>query len=272
MSRFPIAVLVVAACSGAPTGSTLPASHSALAPVSWWLGDWVSDGGKSHEHWVAAGGSIYGIALHDPTFEVIVVGDGDGTGKPDGVLRLSTMLDGKRATEFRQRAITDGAATFARDDAGVTRTVTYRRIRDGFLESFEGGGSSLSFLWQHVLPTPRSPAIEAADRAFADATAARGADGWAAAFDADGGMMAGDERVEHDGLAAAMAPLLAHGKLTWAPITSGQLGALGYSVGTAAFTAPDGTVAFRSSYVTIWRAQADGSWKVLFDTGRRIQD
>jgi ketosteroid isomerase-like protein len=287
MSRFPIAALAVAtalaACSGtasAPGGHTSPASPShtaelspALAPIAWWLGDWVSDAGTSSEHWVAAGGAIYGIALHKQTFEVIVIDDGDGSGKPDGVLRLYAMLDGKRSTEFRQRTIGDGVATFARQADGVVKTITYRQAKDrsGFVETFEGDGASLEFPWQRLAPAPRAPAIEAADRAFADATAVRGGDGWAAAFDPQGGMMAGDDRVEHDALAAAMAPLLAKGKLTWAPIASGQVGALGYSVGKAAFTGADGTVAFRTSYVTIWRAQADGSWKVLFDTGRRIQ-
>lgn len=282
MSRFSIAALaaatVLAACGGTSSpGSTLPAAlraelSPALAPVAWWLGDWMSDVGESTEHWVAAGGAIYGIALHKQTFEVMVLDDGDGPGKPDGVLRLYAMLDGKRSTEFRQRTIGDGVATFARNADGTVKTITYRRSKDGkgFVESFEGGLTALEFPWQRI-STPRAPAIEAADRAFADATAARGAAGWTEAFDAQGGMMAGDERVEHDGLAAAMEPLLAKGKLTWAPITSGQLGALGYSVGKAAFTTPDGAVAFRTSYVTIWRAQDDGSWKVLFDTGRRIQ-
>jgi len=28
----------------------------------------------------------------------------------------------------------------------------------------------------------------------------------------------------------------------------------------------------RCTYVTIWRRQPDGAWKVLFDTGRTVQD
>jgi len=28
---------------------------------------------------------------------------------------------------------------------------------------------------------------------------------------------------------------------------------------------------WRSTYVTIWRRQPDGAWKVLFDTGRIVQ-
>ena len=29
---------------------------------------------------------------------------------------------------------------------------------------------------------------------------------------------------------------------------------------------------WRSTYVTIWHRQPDGAWKVLFDTGRPVQE
>ena len=68
--------------------------------------------------------------------------------------------------------------------------------------------------------------------------------------------------------ARAMAPLLAKGKLVWAPVASGREGPLGFTVGKATYTGED---SWASSYVTIWRQQPDGSWKVLFDTGRAVQ-
>ncbi|HET9620544.1 MAG TPA: hypothetical protein VFP84_04185 [Kofleriaceae bacterium] len=280
MSRFSIAALAaalaMAACGGAkPPASTLPPAvaaelSAALVRVAWWLGDWTSDGGRSSEHWVAAGGAIYGVALHDKTFEVIVIDDSDAAGKADGALHLYAMLEGKRSTEFRQRTIGDATATFFNNASGEVKTITYQRGADGagYVERFDGAGSTLEFPW-HAAEPARAADLEAADRAFAAATAARGADGWTAAFDPEGGMMAGDERVEHDGVGAAMAPLLSTGTLAWAPIASGRAGALGYTVGKATFTGKDGAVVFRTSYVTIWRQQEDGSWKVLFDTGRR---
>jgi hypothetical protein len=203
MSRFWIAALAaataMAACGGtAAPGSTLPPAVAAelspsLARVAWWLGDWTSDGGRSSEHWVAAGGAIYGIALHEKTFEVIVIDDGDGKAKPDGVLRLYAMLDGKRSTEFRQRTIGDGVATFFDKVNGEVKTITYQRGADGksFVERFDGTGAMLAFPW-HRTEAARAAALEAADRAFAEATAACGADGWAAAFDAEGGMLVGE--------------------------------------------------------------------------------
>jgi hypothetical protein len=85
----------------------------ALAPLAWWLGDWDASDGPGGEHWIAAAGAIYGVALHGDRFEVLIVDDGDGPGRPDGVLRLFAMPDGARTAEFRQRRIGDGAATFA---------------------------------------------------------------------------------------------------------------------------------------------------------------
>jgi ketosteroid isomerase-like protein len=47
-------------------------------------------------------------------------------------------------------------------------------------------------------------------------------------------------------------------------------GDLGYTFGTNEFTANDAKgapVTTKGKYVTIWRKQADGSWKVIMDTG-----
>ena len=66
----------------------------------------------------------------------------------------------------------------------------------------------------------------------------------------------------------------AHGvQIEWAPFASGlsPAGDLGYTVGTSRFTSPGAGGArvesHRGSYVSIWRRQPGGGWKVLFDTG-----
>lgn len=79
-------------------------------------------------------------------------------------------------------------------------------------------------------------------------------------------------RIEYAAIADAMAPTLTLGRLAWAPIASGRAGELGFTVGKAAFTAARAEDSWRSTYATIWRHQADGRWKALFDTGRIIQD
>jgi len=72
-----------------------------------------------------------------------------------------------------------------------------------------------------------------------------------------------------DGIREVMSGLLASTKIEWAPIASAMRGDVGYTVGKATFTGKDDS--WRSTYVTIWKKQPDGSWKVLFDTGRTVQ-
>jgi ketosteroid isomerase-like protein len=57
-----------------------------------------------------------------------------------------------------------------------------------------------------------------------------------------------------------------------APIASGKSGDLGFTVGKATFTGAKPEDGWRSTYVTIWRHRPDGGWKVLFDTGRLVQE
>ena len=79
-------------------------------------------------------------------------------------------------------------------------------------------------------------------------------------------------RVEHAAIAEAMQPVLTSGRLDWAPIASGETGELGFTIGKATFTGATPDDGWRSTYVTIWRRQPDGTWKVLFDTGRVVND
>jgi ketosteroid isomerase-like protein len=243
-----------------------PELSPALAPLAWWLGDWAASDGPGSEHWIAAGGAIYGVALHGDHFEVLVVDDGDGPGRPGGILRLFAMPDGARTAEFRQRRIADGAATFADDTREFPRTITYAVTADhAGLTAVLDGTRRVEFRFTRGRRAP-APELEAADLAFAAATAERGVDGWVAAFDPHGGMLRRSGRIEHAAIAEAMAPILTSGKLAWAPIASGRSGKLGFIIGKATFTAARPDDSWRSTYATIWRHQPDGAWKVLFDT------
>jgi ketosteroid isomerase-like protein len=60
--------------------------------------------------------------------------------------------------------------------------------------------------------------------------------------------------------------------LTWAPSKGEVIGAgdVGYTIGRSVLRAKDkdGKPTERiGQYVTVWKKQADGSWKVVFDTG-----
>jgi ketosteroid isomerase-like protein len=63
--------------------------------------------------------------------------------------------------------------------------------------------------------------------------------------------------------------------LTWTPIKGEVIGAgdVGYTTGRSVFRqkGPDGKITERrGEYLTAWRKQADGSWKVVFDTGSTL--
>jgi ketosteroid isomerase-like protein len=288
MSRLAYAAFILlAGCAGASSnpgnarGGSPPPSPAAaataelspaLTPLAWWLGDWHAADGQGSEHWVAAAGAIYGVSLHGDTFEVMVIDDGEGPGRPDGVLRFFAMPDGRRSVEFRQRALDEHGATFANDEHDFPKTITYRLAPDRGLEAvLGGGGKQESFRFKRGT-SERAPELEAADLAFAADTGKRGVDGWVAAFDPQGGMMRKAGRVDYAAIAEAMKPALDSGRLDWAPIASGKSGDLGFTVGKAAFTGATPEDAWRSTYVTIWHRQPDGTWKVLFDTGRVVQE
>lgn len=115
-----------------------------------------------------------------------------------------------------------------------------------------------------------------ADVAFGDAVANRGAEGWASFF-APGGSMISQGIGEIHGQAqilAAMEEAFADPtyRLTWEPLRAEVSGSgdLGYTVGryTSSRVGNLGQTTRSSGlYVTIWRRQDDGSWKVEMDLG-----
>jgi len=119
-------------------------------------------------------------------------------------------------------------------------------------------------------------AIRDADIAFAKATAEHGVDGWVGWF-ADSGVMVipGRNVVGRAAIRELMAPELGDTTvaLTWKPV-SVQVspgGTMGYTIGrwdrTPRAGAPAGATVRHGSYVTIWRKQGDGTWKVALDIG-----
>jgi ketosteroid isomerase-like protein len=264
-------ILCLAACGPAPkppekAAAPSPELSGALVPLAWWVGDWTSPAGM--EHWVAASGAIYGIALQDNAqFEVMIIDDGDGGGPADGKLRLFAMPGGMKSVEFGAADVKDTTATFSNPAHDYPKTITY--VRDGkqLVATVGGDGKADTYRFTHTT-APRAPALETADIAFAKDTAARGIEGWVAAFDPKGGMMTKAGRVEGaEAIRGLMSELLATTKVEWAPIASAVRGDIGYTVGKATFTGKD---SWRSTYVSIWKRQPDGTWKVLFDTGRTV--
>lgn len=119
-------------------------------------------------------------------------------------------------------------------------------------------------------------AILEADREFDRVTAAKGADGWTSFFAENGRMFQSNGQIiaGKKAIREAMAPLFAGAanSLRWRPVTAevAQSGELGYTTGESLLrmVGADGKLMIRPGrYVTIWRRQPDGSWKVELDIG-----
>ena len=270
--RRVLACLVLAACGGSPKPAAPavqpPAATSelspALEPLEWWLGDWQGKGGE--EHWVAAAGAIYGIAFdHAGNFEVMIVDDGTG-----GKLRLFAMPGGTKQVEFAHTGGNGIRALFENPAHDDPKSIQYERTTSGLTATVRGS-AELTFTFTPV-PHVAAPELERADLAFADAVKTGGADAWVSWFAPEGWMWQAAGLVPYAKIGDAMRPLFAAGLLTWAPVSSGKSGKLGYTVGKGTFIGKDPKDSWKSSYVTIWKQQADGSWKVLFDTGRGVDE
>jgi ketosteroid isomerase-like protein len=126
---------------------------------------------------------------------------------------------------------------------------------------------------------PEDDPVEAlleADRLFAEDTAELGVDGWLAWFEANGAMVQGTGEVRgHDAIRALMAPFFADStaQLVWDPIRAeiSEENDLGYTIGSyrviRAGVAEDEAPLSHGMYLTVWRRQADGTWKVTADIG-----
>lgn len=119
-------------------------------------------------------------------------------------------------------------------------------------------------------------AILNADREFDAQTAERGVDGWVSFF-AKGGCMhvsSGETIVGHDAIREAMTPFFADpaNSLRWQPASATMMipGSVGFTTGPFQNRSrgEDGEIVETTgSYVSVWKKQEDGSWKVVFDTG-----
>jgi ketosteroid isomerase-like protein len=129
-------------------------------------------------------------------------------------------------------------------------------------------------------PAALAASLLAADRAFDSATAASRLEGWVGFF-ADSGRQIdrhGDFVIGHPAIRAHMAGFLGDTsyQLRWQPDharVSGD-GTLGYTLGRAETLKRQGdssVVVGRSRYLTVWRKQADGSWKVDADIGTDVE-
>lgn len=119
-------------------------------------------------------------------------------------------------------------------------------------------------------------ALLRADRDFDQVTAEKGMEGWLAYFAENGSMLpqSGPPTTGHEAIRKAMEPAFANPdfSLRWQPTRAEILipSELGYTVGRFVRKTKDAegkTVVVRGTYVSLWKRQADGSWKIVLDTG-----
>jgi len=167
----------------------------------------------------------------------------------------------------------------ASGDTMVSRMVFHDITTDRLVWDWErttDAGRSWTVLWTlEYRRRPSTNALLEADRAFARAVAENRLDAWVSFF-ADSGTQfrSGGTVVGPAAVREFMAPAFADTtwRLTWEPqraeiATSGDLG---YTIGryeSRKRTSSGEAVVRTGSYVTIWRWQADGQWKVAVDIG-----
>jgi len=129
---------------------------------------------------------------------------------------------------------------------------------------------------QRMGDEPAAELIMAADRNFNQAVADRDMNRFLAIVAETATFNGGTAQEIHgrDAVGKAWAPFFRVDgpRLTWKPTKAEVLvgGDVGYTVGTWERQPPAGsgqTNITRGNYLTVWRKQDDGSWKVVFDTG-----
>jgi ketosteroid isomerase-like protein len=124
-------------------------------------------------------------------------------------------------------------------------------------------------------------AVIQADRDFARDTAEGGVEAWVSYFSQDGVMLpdTGEVVRGHESIRALMGPAfdVPGYSLSWTPEFAEVSASadLAYTFGTYEASAPDAEgnpVVTRGRYVTIWRKDANGSWKVVLDIGNTRRD
>lgn len=124
-----------------------------------------------------------------------------------------------------------------------------------------------------IPPPAARAALLSADRAFNQATAERRMDGWVAFFAENGSMfrpggLATGPAAIRERMGATFADTSF--TLTWDPTQADASGDLGYTVGRYESRRRDEqgkVLSGRGSYLTVWKRQADGTWKIVFDIG-----
>ncbi len=255
-----------------PTPPPPPAALPTLAdpdlqPLAFLVGSWRAEDGTL-EIWTAAGDALFGVAFVGSNFEAAIISS-------DGAeITYRAMPAGRPAVPFvlDKATLAAGNARFTNPAHDDPQVIHYTRTGDTLQASVGklDAAKPLTLAFKRFEHTA-APVLADADRQFAADTSRDGSQGWTPWFAPDGWMLRKNEKiVGHVAISEMMAPLLddPHQKLLWEPVASGfaETGDVGFTVGDAHIVSA-GDVVWYGAYVTIWKKQPDGAWRVLFDTG-----
>lgn len=272
--------LAVTGCRSAPPvlSDAPPAAHPDVAGFGWIAGRWESPE-KAQELWVPMGDTLLGLSCSERPAKVagweVLMLRRDKAG-----LVFAAMPNGAAETAFTVEEQGERSASFKNPQHDFPQVVRYARgAGDKASElsaRIEGDGRGIDFSYALRPPAP-APELVARDEAFARDSALRGAEAWHDAFDDDGALGRGKDRIA--GKAAirdAMKEIIPPGThLEWRAAASllCAAGDLGFTAGPWRFTV-DGekgpTEAARGAYATVWRKDESGSWRALYDVGDPI--
>lgn len=253
----------------APAATASPAPIPGLAGLAWLDGPWRSEDGARSEDWLAADGARVGVGFvaasgSTRAFEVMLLHE------VDGHVVYSAMPGGTVPVDFAMERAGSNEAEFANPQHDHPQRIVYRREGETLRVELSGGGPAFGF---GFVASPAAPSSEllAADTAFDADNDARGGAAWTDRFEADGmnAPYRGARTVGAAAIGEHIDRLRAGGvRLRWSPSEAGlsPTGDAGYTAGPYRVER-DGAVVSRGVYVSIWRRQPDGSWKIRFDTG-----
>lgn len=265
-----------------PPGSASPAAESRCAATSsspaglpsWMLGHWVQPDGTGSETWLPAGPALLGVGFattRDGTswFEVLSITD------VNGALTYTAIPDGRQSTDFPLVDADVTSVSFANPAHEHPQRIRYQGHGETLLAEIESERrGNQRWAWRRAAISPAA-LLEEADRRFAADSDVRGADAWAAAFASDGAVWRRGHPpiVGPEAIRERMQRVFSNAVLVWEPHTSvwSPAGDMGFTIGCYESrprgAAPSPARAEIGTYLTIWRRQADGSWRAVFDTG-----
>lgn len=243
---------------------TLPAD---LRPLEFLAGRWEAR--DTAEYWVPAGDVWFSVSFGPGDWYEVAKITAD-----DGVVQFVAQPRGGSPTAFPRESLAERDVVFANAAHDFPQRIHYHRAGARMRAGIGGSDRPREQVVYRARLLPSEPvaALVEADRAFYADVAAGGVDAWVGWFDPGGHQWDEDANravTPTDGMRELMAGTLA-GRLWWDPRASGlsPSGDLGFTVGDWTWTAAGGAEPVaRGAYVTVWRVQPDGSWRVWFDGG-----